>query len=140
MDSIEDMLSSVANKSENRLVSLGQLDKEGYFINLSKNRYSMIETEFLGTGVDIDDKFFAFKEFSVKKLTNNVKITSDLIDSLSDKIMRNRAKIVALAKEKFVEKQHQLERRYTLLFERMIHYVADIDVAVSTAKSAEIYN
>ncbi len=140
MDSIEDMLSSVANKSENRLVSLGQLDKEGYFINLSKNRYSMIETEFLGRGVDIDDTFYSFKEFSVKKLTNNVKITSDLIDSLSDKIMRNRAKIVALAKEKFVEKQHQLERRYTLLFERMIHYVADIDVAVSTAKSAEIYN
>lgn len=140
MDSIEEMLSGVANKSENRLVSLGQLDKEGHFINLSKNRYSMIETEFLGTGVDIDGEFFAFKEFSVKKLTNNVKITSELIDSLSDKIMRNRAKIVALAKEKFVEKQHQLERRYTLLFERMIHYVADIDVAVSTAKSAEMYN
>ena len=140
MDAIEDMVSSVANKSENRLVSLGQLDKEGYFINLSKNRFSMIETEFIGMGVDIDGEFFAFKEFSVKKLTNNVKITSDLIDSLSDKIMRNRSKIVALAKEKFVEKQHQLERRYTLLFERMIHYVADIDVAVSTAKSAEIYN
>ncbi len=140
MDTIEEMLSGVANKSENRLVTLGQLDKEGYFINLSKNRYAMIEAEFLGMGVEIDDTFFAFKEFRVKKLTNNVKITSELIDSLSDKIMRNRAKIVALAKEKFVEKQHQLERRYTLLFERMIHYVADIDVAVSTAKSAEIYN
>jgi len=140
MDKIEEMVSSVANKSENRLVSLGQLDKEGYFINLSKNRFSMIETEFSGTGVEIDGKFISFKEFHVKKLTNNVKITCELIENLSDKIMRNKAKIVALAKEKFIEKQHQLERRYTLLFERMIHYVADIDVAVSTAKTADMYN
>lgn len=140
MDTIEEMLSKSVNKSENRLVTLGVLDKEGYFINLSKNRYSMIETEFLGTGIEVNGKFLAFKDFYVKKLTNNVKITCELIETLSDKIMRNRIKIVALAKEKFVEKQHQLERRYTLLFERMIHYVADIDVAVSTAKTAEIYN
>ena len=140
MDKIEDMVSSVANKSENRLVSLGQLDKEGYFINMSKNRFSMIESEFSGTGVDIDGKFISFKDFHVKKLTNNVKITCELIENLSDKIMRNKTKIVALAKEKFIEKQHQLERRYTLLFERMIHYVADIDVAVSTAKTADMYN
>jgi len=140
MDRIEEMLSGVANKSENRLVALGQLDKEGYFINLSKNRFAMIEAEFSGTGLDIEGEFISFKDFHVKKLTNNVKITSELIESLSDKIMRNRTKIVALAKEKFVEKQHQLERRYTLLFDRMIHYVADIDVAVSTAKTAEMYN
>ncbi len=140
MDRIEELLSGVANKSENRLVTLGQLDKEGYFITLSKNRFSMIEAAFSGTGVEIDGTFINFKEFSVKKLTNNVKISSELIDALSDKIMRNRTKIVALAKEKFVEKQHQLERRYTLLFERMIHYVADIDVAVSTAKTAQMYN
>ena len=140
MDAIEEMLSGTTNKSENRLVNLGELDKEGHFINLSKNRYTMIESIFLEGSVELDGKQVYFKDFNVKKLTNNVKITSELIDALSDKIMRNRAKIVALAKEKFVEKQHQLERRYTLLFERMIHYVADIDVAVSTAKSAEIYN
>ncbi len=140
MDAIEEMLSGSTNKSENRLVNLGELDKEGHFINLSKNRYTMIESIFLEGSVELDGKQVFFKDFNVKKLTNNVKITSELIDALSDKIMRNRAKIVALAKEKFVEKQHQLERRYTLLFERMIHYVADIDVAVSTAKSAEIYN
>jgi DNA mismatch repair protein MutS len=140
IDQIEEMLSRVANKSESRLVSLGQLDKEGYFITLSKNRYSMIESEFLNAGIELEGKFIPFKDFSVKKLTNSVKITSELIDTLSDKIMRNRVKIVALAKEKFVEKQHQLERRYTLLFERMIHYIADIDVAVSTAKTAQLYN
>ncbi len=140
MDHIEQMLNKVASKGENRLVSLGQLDKEGYFITLSKNRYSMIESEFLGAGLELEGKFLPFKEFSVKKLTNSVKITSELIDTLSDKIMRNRVKVVALAKEKFVEKQHQLERRYTLLFERMIHYIADIDVAVSTAKTAQRYN
>jgi DNA mismatch repair protein MutS len=61
-------------------------------------------------------------------------------DQLSDKIMRNRLKIVALAKEKFVNLQALFERRYTILLERVIHYVADLDVAVSSAKTAEQYN
>ena len=62
------------------------------------------------------------------------------MDQLSDKIMRNRLKIVALAKERFVNLQVLFERRYTILLERVIHYVADLDVAVSSAKSAQQYN
>jgi DNA mismatch repair protein MutS len=54
--------------------------------------------------------------------------------------MRNRAKIVALVKERFVQLQGVFERRYALLFERIIGYVADLDVAVSSAKVAESYN
>jgi len=79
MDTIESMLGSVSASGQNRYVSLGLLDKEGYYITLSKNRWSMIETEFYDCSIDLGHMSLTCKEFSVKKLTNNVKITSDYL-------------------------------------------------------------
>ncbi|MFA6197298.1 MAG: DNA mismatch repair protein [Sulfurimonas sp.] len=132
MNSIEGMLERASAGSSSRLVSLGLLEKEGYYISLSKNRFSMIESEF--------KKDENFAKFSVKKLTNNVKITSNFTDDLSDKIMKNRRKIVSLVKERFIQLQGVYEKRYSLLFDRVIAYVADLDVAVSSSKVAQIYN
>ncbi|MEA3373426.1 MAG: DNA mismatch repair protein [Campylobacterota bacterium] len=140
MQKIEGMVAGVATASQTRYVTLGVLDKEGYYISLSKNRWSMIEQQFSTCVIEEDGLSVCFDSFNIKKLTNNVKITSELTDQLSDKIMRNRSKIVALVKERFVQLQLVYERRYALLFERIIGYVADLDVAVSSAKTAELYN
>ena len=136
MQSIESMFSRVTS-TQNSYVTLGLLEKEGYYISLSKNRWSMIETLFLEGSFEHEGVQIDFSLFNIKKLTNNVKITSELTDRLSDKIMRNRSKIIALAKERYVQLQQTYERRYLLLFERIIRYVADLDVAVSSAKVAE---
>ncbi len=140
MGRIEELISTVTTSNGGSYVSLGLLEKEGYYISLSKNRWSMIEKIFTDEKIEIEGLSIDFSTFNVKKLTNNVKITSELTDQLSDKIMRNRLKIVALAKERFVNLQALFERRYTILLERVIHYVADLDVAVSSAKTAEQYN
>ena len=140
MEAIEGMVAGVAPGSATRYVSLGLLEKEGYYITLSRNRWGMIEQEFARSEIALGGETLRFSDFSVKKLTHSVKITSELTDLLSDRVMRNRAKIVALAKERFVQLQGLFERRYTLLFERIIHYVADLDVAVSSAKVAAQYN
>lgn len=132
MARIERMLEDANAGSSGRLVTLGLLDKEGYYISLSKNRFSQIESEF--------NKDEEFSKFNVKKLTNNVKITSTFTDELSDKIMKNRRKIVSLVKERFTQLQGVYERRYSLLFDRVIAYVADLDVAVSSSKVAQTYN
>ena len=132
MKKIEDLLKVNNAGSSNKLVSLGLLEKEGYYISLSKNRYSMIESEF--------KKDEDFKDFVVKKLTNNVKITSEFTDNLSDKIMKNRRKIIALVKDRYISLQGVYERRYALLFDRIITYVADLDVGVSSSKVAQTYN
>ncbi len=122
-------------------VTLGQLDKEGYYISISKSRFALIESRFATLHTITPENLHVnFKSFSVKKLTNNVKITSELTEQLSDKIMRNRSKIVTLVKERFIALQESYDRRYTLLFERIIRYVADLDVAVSSAKVAQAYN
>ncbi|MCF6340671.1 MAG: DNA mismatch repair protein [Sulfurimonas sp.] len=129
---IEELLKANNAGSSNKLVSLGLLEKEGYYISLSKNRYSMIEKEF--------KKDENFKEFVVKKLTNNVKITSEFTDNLSDKIMKNRRKIIALVKDRYIQLQSLYQRRYSLLFDRIISYVADLDVGVSSSKVAQSHN
>ncbi len=127
-------------KVKARYATLGQLDKEGYYISLSKTRYSMIESEFKELSFDLNGEEIQFSDFVVKKLTNSVKITSDFSDEISDKILRNRSKIVALVKERFAKLQSLYERRYTKLFENIVHYVADIDVGTASAKAAEMYN
>ena len=131
MKRIEEILLSVNAGSSNKLVTLGLLEKEGYYISLSKNRFSLIEVEFK------KDEFFV--QYSVKKLTNSVKITSQFTDDLSDKIMKNRRKIVTLVKEKYINLQALYERRYSLLFDRVIAYVSDLDVGVSSSKVAQTY-
>jgi len=137
---IELMLSEVAPSSQSRYVSIGLLEKEGHYISLSKNRYSLIEKRFALHLMSFEGRDINFSEFKIKKLTNSVKITSDVMDFYSDKIMRNRSKIVSLVKEKFVLLQNQFERRYTLLFERIVRYVADLDVGVSSSKIAQERN
>ncbi|WP_457748542.1 MutS-related protein [Sulfurimonas sp.] len=128
---IEALLTSVNVGSSTKMVTLGLLEKEGYYISLSKNRFSLIESEF--------KKREDFADFSVKKLTNNVKITSAFTDRLSDNIMKNRRKIVVLVKERYIQLQALFERRYSLLFDRVISYVADLDVGVSSSKVSQEY-
>ena len=128
---IESMLIDVNINSSNKLVTLGVLEKEGYYISLSKNRFSQIE--------DVFKKNEYFKDFNVKKLTNSVKITSNDTDKISDNIMKNRRKIIVLVKEKYIQLQSIYERRYTLLFDRIIAFVSDLDVGVSSSKVAVKY-
>ncbi|MCD6190459.1 MAG: DNA mismatch repair protein [Sulfurimonas sp.] len=131
MAKISDLLDLVNAGSSKSLVTLGLLEKEGYYISLSKNRFSLIESEF--------KKDEEFANFSVKKLTNSVKITSEFTDNLSDKIMKNRRKIVALVRDRYIQLQGLFERRYSLLFDRVIAYVSDLDVGVSSSKIAQMY-
>jgi DNA mismatch repair protein MutS len=131
MKKIELLLEDAGANSVAKVVSLGLLEKEGYYISLSKNRYALIENAF--------KKDEEFSKFTVKKLTNSVKITSAFTDDLSDRIMKNRRKIVTLVKERYIALQNLFERRYSLLFSRVIAYVADLDVGVSSSKIAQEY-
>ena len=54
--------------------------------------------------------------------------------------MKNRRKIIALVKDSYISLQSVYEKRYALLFDRIITYVADLDVGVSSSKVAQTYN
>ncbi|MCF6341145.1 MAG: DNA mismatch repair protein [Sulfurimonas sp.] len=128
---IEILLENINAKSSSRLVTLGLLEKDGYYISLSKNRFSLIENEF--------NKSEDFNNFRVKKLINSVKITSTFTDNLSDNIMKNRRKIISLVKDRYIKLQRIYEKRYFLLFDRVINYIAVLDVGVSSSKIAQMY-
>ena len=132
MKKLELLLEQEGAGSSARNVSLGLLEKEGYYISLSKNRFSLIESIF-----KMDEEF---SKYNVKKLTNSVKITSTFTDTLSDKIMKNRRKIVVLVKDRYIQLQALYQRRYALLFDRVIAYVSDLDVGVSSSKVAQVHN
>ena len=127
-------------RSENGLVSVGFLEKEGYHISLTKNRFAALEEALLDMHVTMDAQTYSFKDFTVKKLTNSVKITAPIIEALSESIMNNHVRIVSLVKERFKEIQQKFDRKFTLLLERMILFIADLDVAISNARLHEMYN
>jgi len=140
MEQIDNLVKANSNRSEGSFVTLGFLEKEGYYLNISRNRFSMIENEFANTTLKIGDELFHFASFNIKKLTNNVKITSQQIDKLSLAIMRDQGKIVLLAKERYTNVLKRFEHAYSILIERTIQFIADLDVALNNAKLAQNFN
>ncbi len=62
-------------KSEDEsYVTINRLDKEGFFLGLTKNRFNLIKDELLKSHLIIDDELLLFKDFTIKTQTNSVKI------------------------------------------------------------------
>lgn len=131
---------SFLNESDENFVSLNRLDKEGFFIGLTKNRYSSIKDDLLKSHLIIDDKLYLFKDFNIKIQTNNVKITNQLTNDISDKYVHNIKKIVEINKIVFKEKIVEFEKRFAPLLEDLVQFIAEIDVTVSNIKTAKKHN
>ncbi|NPA10848.1 MAG: DNA mismatch repair protein MutS [Epsilonproteobacteria bacterium] len=118
-------------------VELGVLEKEGHYISLTKNRFNLIKEKFLNSFVDIEGKKIFFRDFKIKYLTNSVKISGDFIDDISDKIVATQNKIIELTVKLYKSKLKEMEK---YLIKELPSEIAKIDVAISSAKSAIMYN
>lgn len=125
---------------ENSFVSINRLDKEGFFISITKNRFNLIRDELLKSHLIIDDKLLLFKDFNIKMQTNNVKISCSLTDDISDKFVHNLKKIVELNKLVFREKIAEYENKFAMLLQELVLFIAEIDVTVSNIKTSKRYN
>ena len=117
-------------------VDIGVLDKEGHYITLTKNRFNLIKQKFLETFLEVNGKNIFFKDFKIKQLTNSVKITGDIIDELSEKILALESKIIKRTSKLYIEKLEEIERKFSFL-EDFASEIAKIDVAISSAKTAK---
>ena len=115
------------------------LDSEGYYIALTKNRYSLIEEHLMKSFITIEDEHHFFKEFTIKKLKNSVKISSALFEEISAQYITNQMKMVALVKKRYDESLEDIERQYALTLEQIISHIGTLDVAISNAKCATFY-
>ncbi len=136
VEKIAGILKKKTNKSDGEMVSLGLLEKEGHYITLTRNRYNLIETDFLEEKMVFGNEEYPFRDFKVKKLSNSVKITSEVIDKISEQISSSKVKLVSLVKEEFRKELGEFEQKFSITLEKVSEFLARIDVAVSTGKSS----
>ena len=125
---------------KNNYAEIGYLESEGYSINLTRNRFTMIEKELKASFVTIDGEHHFFKDFHYKYLKNTVKINSKLFEEVTQNFETNQVKLISLVKERYLQSLDELEKRFSHLLEELIVFIANIDVAISNAKCAKSMN
>ena len=128
------------NSSDKNFITINRLGKEGFFIGLTKNRYSSIKKELLESHLIIDDELYLFKDFNIKVQTTSVKITNKLTSSISDKYVHNLQKIIALNKVVFSEVIQNYDKKFTTMLLDLVLFIAEIDLTVSNIKTSKKYN
>ena len=124
----------------NKYTTVNYLESEGYYINLTKNRFSLIEKSLKESFVTIDNKHHFFKDFHYKYLKNNVKIQSSLFEEITRNYETSQVKLISLVKQRYRESLDLLENRFSLLLDKLIVFIANIDVAISNAKCSKSMN
>ncbi len=128
------------SNSTSRYATVGYLESEGYYINLTKNRYALIEKRLKESFVTIEDTHHFFKDFHFKHLKNAVKLQAPVFEEITRSYETAQVKLISLVKQRYIESLDTLEKRFSLLLEKLITFIANIDVAISTAKTAKQMN
>ena len=140
LELVKEHILSFLKSSDGNFVTINRLDKEGFFIGLTKNRYNLIKKELEQAHLVVDDNLLLFKDFKVRIQTNSVKMTCSLTEEISDKYVHNLRKIIELNKLVFKEKLIEFENKFSKLLEDLVTFIAEIDVTVSNIKTAKKYN
>ena len=128
------------NSTKNSYADIGYLESEGYSINLTKTRFTLIEKELKESFISIEGKHYFFKDFHYKQLKNTVKINAKLFEEITQNFENNQIKLVSLVKERYLQTLLALEHRFSHLLDELIVFIANIDVAISNAKCTKSMN
>lgn len=140
LEKIVQKIQSLFDDNNRSTMSIEWLESEGYYISISKNRFSMIETKLMESFITLDDKHHFFKDFTFRYLKNSVKITAPIIEEISQEITLSNVQMVALVKQRYDEILETIEMHYALTLEHLISFIGTLDVAISNAKCATLYN
>ncbi|MCK5293478.1 MAG: DNA mismatch repair protein, partial [Arcobacteraceae bacterium] len=126
--------------ADSNFVTINRLDKEGFYIQLTKNRYSSIKDKLLSSHIIIDDELYLFKDFNIKVQTTNVKISNRLTSTISDKYVHNLRKIIELNKIIFQEQIEYYDKKFSETLNELVNFIAEVDVTISNIKTAKKNN
>jgi DNA mismatch repair protein MutS len=140
LEKLERLRKHVASFLDDEQVSVGYLETEGFYVSLTKNRFHQIQQKLLQSHFTIGSERYFMSDFSIKKLKNSVKITGELTESVSERFVALHSKMVNLVKRSYKDVLEDIERRFSLLLEKVIAYVGEVDFGVSGAKCAKLYN
>lgn len=125
------------NSKNSNYAEIAYMESEGYTINLTKNRFMLIEKILKESFVTIDNQYYFFKDFHYKHLKNSVKLNSKLFEEITQNYERSQVKLISLVKTRYLQSLDEIENRFSRLIDELIVFVANIDVAISSAKSAK---
>ena len=128
------------NDEQNNYATINRLDKHGFFIQLTKNRYQLIKEQLQDSHLIIDGKLYLFKDFKIQIQTTNVKITNDVTENITNQFIANQYKIIQLNKEVFKEQIKQYENQYSSLLLELCNFISIIDLTISNIKTSKKYN
>ena len=145
MDDVASHVESLFEKDKlfsgnTRYTTVSYLESEGYFINLTKNRFTLIEKSLKDSFVTVNNQHHFFKDFHYKYLKNAVKVQAPLFEEITRNYETAQVKLVSLVKQRYVESLDLLENRFSLLLDKLISFIANIDVAISNAKCTKKMN
>jgi len=145
LDTVAGHIESLFNEDKlfggtTKYTGVGYLESEGYFLTLTKNRYTMIEKRLKESFVTVDNEHHFFRDFHYKHLKNAVKLHAPLFEEITRSYETAQVQLVSLVKQRYVESLDLIENRFSLLLEQLIAFIADIDVAISNAKCARAMN
>lgn len=129
-----ELLSEKTGTDASGFVEIRQLDRDGHYIYLTKNRYALIADALQKQFVSIDGTVHAFSDFNIKLQTTTVKITAPVIDDISERITILETRLIARVREIFAEFVAMLDREYAETIHIVSAELAKIDVALSNVK------
>ena len=119
-------------------------EKEGYFLYITNKRSKLLKNRFVNTkyskiqcggGIELCPKKIEFKKLN----QTNVKIMSEDLDMLSDRIRKNRLKIGTVVRNRYTETLDYIDKHFIKGLKRIASFVAVCDVVKSSAKTACLY-
>ena len=140
LEKIASEINLMFDSQDAKFATVEFLDSEGYYISLTKNRFALIEEQFLKSFISIDDCHYFFKDFNIIRLKNSVKIRSKLFDEISNNYISTQAKMIALVKKRYIESLEEIEIEFSQTLDEIITLIGKVDVAISNAKCATLYN
>ena len=140
LEQIAKTIESFFEENNRTTISIEWLESEGHYISISKNRFALIEDKLMQSFITIGDKHYFFKDFTFRHLKNSVKISASLIEEISQEISLSNMQMIALVKERYDEILEKIETHFALTLEHLISFVGTLDVALSNAKCAVLYN
>ena len=145
MDEVAGHIESLFEKDKlftgtSKYATVGYLESEGYHLNLTRNRFTLVEKALKESFVTIDNQHHFFKDFHYKYLKNNVKVQAPLFEEITRNYETSQVKLVSLVKQRYIESLDLIENRFSLLLDKLIVFIANIDVAISNAQCTKKMN
>ena len=101
-NTLQDFSTRLSNKIEksSNFVTIKYTEKFGYNLYLTKKRSDLLKTKIKGKILVVGDYKFSSKSFQYKYTTSGCRMSSDIIDNLSDKLISllNKLKVICVEK------------------------------------------